>query len=221
MTPKRNLITLFRNLGIAVAVLTMSSHSLAQVRLNSSREWLNKTDLDGLGLSKQAVVRIKLELEISESGIVRKCEAYSSPASSKLGAHLCARAKERAHYVPAQDATGGPISTHDRVVYLVWDRAPHLEMDFGGARIVAGEIRDSDYPAQAKSLAQQGDVVMLFDIDAAGDVQNCRVVLSSNSPSLDRKSCELVTSRFKFQPPVGARGQPAATNAQFRISWRL
>ncbi len=216
----RNRLLGLKTVLAALAVTTSVSSLNAQIRMNDSRNWLTKQDIQEFGVSNGRPTKLDIKMEVSEAGIVELCEAQLTPTDVDLGKRLCARAMERARYVPAEDVSGVPIKTKDEVSYLIRSGSIKPTRDFGGAEMVEGQIFDEDYPLIAMLAGEQGDVGMTFEIDEAGNAVNCRVLLSSNSRALDRKSCAMVTQRFKFRPPIGKRGLRSATTARFQIQWR-
>lgn len=205
---------------VGLIFLCSAAQSNAQIRLSRPDDWVTQVDIADLGLNKGRLTWLVVELEISGTGGPTACKARVTPPDATIGKKLCALVLKRARYEPAQDRAGRPVSTKDRVGYVIWKGDLSIYTDFGGARIISGSIFDQDYPPGAEAQHQSGDVVTRFKIDEIGNLVDCKVVLSSNSPALDRQTCALMTKRFKFQPPVGKLGMPAATTGQFRIFWR-
>lgn len=92
--------------------------------------------------------------------------------------------------------------------------------DTAGASASATQS-DADYPLEALANGEQGTVVISFDINAEGKVENCRI-LQSVSPSLDTESCTMWTRRARFEPARDARGNAVReVGRQQNIVWRL
>jgi TonB family protein len=89
------------------------------------------------------------------------------------------------------------------------------------ARLVSGSISESDYPPAAIRDEAEGSAVVAFTVNRAGDVQDVELVVSSGHSALDRASCDLILDRFKFEPALGASGNPVAQRRQQRIRWQL
>ncbi len=82
-------------------------------------------------------------------------------------------------------------------------------------------ISNDDYPAAARLAAQSGVVVFRLDIDATGKVTGCTIIQTSQSPSLDATTCQVMSSRARFHPALGANGQPIASHWASRVRWAL
>jgi len=84
-----------------------------------------------------------------------------------------------------------------------------------GAHSVSG----ADYPQDAKSLSEQGDVVVSFLIHADGGVTDPVVERSSGSPRLDTAAANLVT-HWRYEPATQA-GTPMSCRQRAKVVWRL
>lgn len=82
-------------------------------------------------------------------------------------------------------------------------------------------MRTDDYPAEALLKSEQGTVTILWEIGIDGRAHNCKVVVSSGSPSLDEASCISVTSRARYRPAVDKDGKPMVTHETRRVDWQL
>ena len=82
-------------------------------------------------------------------------------------------------------------------------------------------IVEDDYPVLAREAAQSGVVGFRLDIDATGKVTGCAIIQSSASPSLDATTCQLLRSRARFHPALGADGQPIASHWVSRVRWTV
>lgn len=75
------------------------------------------------------------------------------------------------------------------------------------------------YPAPALRERQQGTVVVLAQVDVAGQVSDTRVVRHSGSFTLDRAAMNEVR-RWKFEPALH-NGQPVMASVEVPVSYRL
>lgn len=82
-------------------------------------------------------------------------------------------------------------------------------------RVVAGSISDADYPAAAIRVESSVTTVASLNIQADGRVSACRVAQSAGDSALDARTCEILLSRFRFEPA------PAATTQSLRLTWKL
>jgi TonB family protein len=80
---------------------------------------------------------------------------------------------------------------------------------------------DVDYPQSASMSGDEGDVIARMDVDATGSVTNCAVVVSSGSKPLDDVTCSTALRKGKFNPAIGADGQPSAGQRIVRVVFRL
>jgi len=89
------------------------------------------------------------------------------------------------------------------------------------AQLTEGSITDDDYPPEAARLGSEGTVLMIFNVQTDGRVEECRTFRSSGSPLLDMQSCALVRERFRYTPARDARGNPVVATKRQQITWRL
>lgn len=89
------------------------------------------------------------------------------------------------------------------------------------ARRVAGEIRETDYPPEARSARAEGTVGANVDIGRDGRVTRCTVVQSSGNAALDAATCRLIRERFRYEPARNAAGEPVPDRLGRRQSWCL
>ncbi|MEG3155839.1 energy transducer TonB [Sphingomonas sp. RB1R13] len=94
--------------------------------------------------------------------------------------------------------------------------------DFGGATLLTPHLVSFlDYPGQALSNAVQGRVVVAFDINVKGRVENCAVKLSSGHKELDVVPCPLLERKSRFDSPVNDAGSPRATKGIYSVDFWL
>lgn len=79
----------------------------------------------------------------------------------------------------------------------------------------------NDYPMAAIARNEQGTVGVRFWVSKDGAVNDCRVVESSGSQSLDRKTCAIIERRARLEPARTASGQAVATIAFQRVTWSI
>lgn len=89
------------------------------------------------------------------------------------------------------------------------------------ARLVAGTIRDRDYPRAARRDRIQGVVTVRFTVGTDGRVSDCVVARSSGSALLDESTCRLIEARFRYAPARDAAGVPRAEQRGWRQDWWL
>ncbi len=79
----------------------------------------------------------------------------------------------------------------------------------------------SAYPAAAVINREQGRVSVLIEISPAGVADQCRVVESSNSASLDQATCDIARTKVRFTPAKDDAGQPKASWTILAMRWVL
>lgn len=85
----------------------------------------------------------------------------------------------------------------------------------------AGFISVGDYPEEAARLGEHGSVIVNLDIGVDGNVTQCRPARSSGYPTLDRSSCDLLSSRGRFHPARNAAGNAIANTIRMTVHWIL
>jgi TonB family protein len=79
--------------------------------------------------------------------------------------------------------------------------------DFGGATLLTRELMSfEDYPAEAAARGDQGRVIVGFEINAKGRVEDCVVQTSSGYASLDKIPCRLLERKARFRLPAQDEG---------------
>ncbi len=74
-------------------------------------------------------------------------------------------------------------------------------------RQISGKLHYREIPRALRR--DHGGVIRLrYRIGADGHVSQCRVLQSSGFPEFDRKTCERITDRFRFEPARDRSGQP-------------
>jgi protein TonB len=87
------------------------------------------------------------------------------------------------------------------------------------ALLMLATVTHADYPREALRRGEEGTVKMRYDVNVEGRVENCVVVQSSGSPTLDHASCENVTRRARYIPATDANGKPIRSHGSRTITW--
>lgn len=82
-------------------------------------------------------------------------------------------------------------------------------------------VNMNDYPSAARANEEQGTVEFELAISASGAVENCVIIQSSGSTSLDLATCNLVKRRARFNPATDSLGRPISAKSKHRLTWRL
>lgn len=124
--------------------------------------------------------------------------------------------EEASAVAPAEDATSD-LETEKSSSPAMLDCRPSFP---GGQAAMYRWISEhKNYPAQAEAEGAQGRVVVMFDVDKTGQVDNLRVARSCH-PALDKEAMRLVRSMPRWQP--GRRnGQPVTVPYTLSIDFRL
>ena len=88
-------------------------------------------------------------------------------------------------------------------------------------RDLRGLFRPDDYPTAALNSVQGGTVAMVVLIDEKGRVQDCSIVETSSSASLDGQSCAIIRERARFKPSTDSLGKPVKSAFHQRVTWRI
>jgi protein TonB len=72
---------------------------------------------------------------------------------------------------------------------------------------IRGELKNSDYPKEARKAGQQGRVETEITVDPKGRPSACAVTRSSGSAELDRATCRLIMHRFRYAPARDRSGR--------------
>jgi len=86
---------------------------------------------------------------------------------------------------------------------------------------LVGLFSSDDYPKDALQKRDTGTVGVTLMIGTDGRVSDCRVTLSSLSPSLDAATCRIITDRAGFAPALDRAGRPVTDRYLQRITWAL
>jgi TonB family protein len=82
-------------------------------------------------------------------------------------------------------------------------------------------VSSDDYPAEALRLGMEGRVYFRLQVDAAGQVESCKIVRSSSHDLLDRTTCELMRSRARFTPARDSSGKNVPDTVSNAIRWQI
>lgn len=84
-----------------------------------------------------------------------------------------------------------------------------------------GLFSGDDYPQDALRNEETGRVTVRLTIGVTGRVDNCSVISSSGSRSLDGATCRILTSRARFTPAKLSNGQATTDTYTQTIVWQL
>ena len=107
------------------------------------------------------------------------------------------------------------------VTSLLFPNVALAQQIMKGPELIGGTIFDEDYPREAQRLGQEGPVSFKLYIDLSGRVEKCQVVRSSGSELLDRETCDMTKTRFKYKSAIDEKGEPIVSVHWMTIIWRL
>lgn len=84
---------------------------------------------------------------------------------------------------------------------------------------VAQWVSHDDYPAEALRRRASGTSVVRLTIGTDGRVRNCAVAATSGDASLDRTTCSILLRRGRFEPAIGADGDPVEAPVVTSLRW--
>jgi TonB family protein len=79
----------------------------------------------------------------------------------------------------------------------------------------------ADYPPEAIKRDLEGDTYILWQIDASGEPQECRILKSSGHDILDQRSCGVIMKRGRFVPARDSGGKSVDSYMSRRVRWRM
>jgi TonB family protein len=80
-------------------------------------------------------------------------------------------------------------------------------------------ISVQDYPDDALRKHQSGTNLIVWTIGLDGRASDCRVIVSSGVPSLDRASCSAIARRARYRPAKDKAGNDVVSHDGRRTNW--
>ncbi|MGZ8979069.1 MAG: energy transducer TonB, partial [Allosphingosinicella sp.] len=68
-------------------------------------------------------------------------------------------------------------------------------------------FRWQEYPDAAVIAGASGTVVTRIAVDSAGGAKSCTVVVSAGHPALDKRTCQSILKRARFEPALDSAGK--------------
>ena len=126
--------------------------------------------------------------------------------------------------IPGAAAAVARLRACENVTMRKWGFDPEVLRSLSRAPVPIGSpaqwFSDKDYPGKAVQSYRQGNVLTRLVIGTDGRVAEC-VVVDGSYPVLDRRTCEVLLSRGRYQPALSAAGEPVRALAPLRPNWRL
>jgi TonB family protein len=79
----------------------------------------------------------------------------------------------------------------------------------------------ADYPVWAFERRQQGVTAFELLIDPRGKPENCTIIQSSGSDTLDRQACTVAMRKARFSAALDANGTPVYGTYRSKVTWAL
>jgi hypothetical protein len=126
--------------------------------------------------------------------------------------------------IPGAAAAVARLRACENVTMRKWGFDPEVLRSLSRAPVPIGSpgqwFSDKDYPGEAIQTYLQGRVLTRLVIGTDGRVAEC-VVVEGRHPVLDRRTCEILLSRGRYQPALSAAGEPVRALTPLRPIWRL
>lgn len=127
--------------------------------------------------------------------------------------------------IPGAEAAVASLRACENVRIRKWGFDPEVVRSLSRRPIPIGGppqwFSSDDYPMEAIQFSQQGIVLTRLVIEADGRVSECVVVEGGGHPALDRRTCEVILGRGRYQPALTAAGQPVRALSHLRTVWRM
>jgi len=142
--------------------------------------------------SETRPARTRLDLTVDVSGQPVRCDVAMSDGMGLLDRTACDLLMHRAHFSPARDSAGTPVTAVVRQDFTV-----NRELGVRRAGGPAETAREVDFALSVDHSPQPG-AMMVADVlvmtDGSGHVTTCDVARSSGSAALDRLACRQMTT---------------------------
>lgn len=99
--------------------------------------------------------------------------------------------------------------------------APSTVGTIKGPELVAGSIRDADYPRGAISNGEQGSVHLALLIGPDGEARSCIGTAATRLSILPSATCRMILNRFKYVSARDATGTAVQSVSSLIIHWKL
>lgn len=156
------------------------------------------------------------EIDIGPQGDVSRCEIRRSSKIAPLDAATCRLLGERGMF--AFDFRG-----RSRRIKLQWAAEPsEWDRNEPGTPLLIFTpelVTDFDYPRAASRRNEQVVVTYEVDVSEEGRPLACRVIESSKSTALDRRTCEAMMRRAAFIPASDGAGGRRRGVYSGRMMW--
>lgn len=81
-------------------------------------------------------------------------------------------------------------------------------------------FRWQEYPKEAIRARASGTVVTRVTVGPTGRATNCTIVVGAGHPALDKRTCESILKRARFDPALDAAGKAVRSDYIARTVWR-
>jgi TonB family protein len=189
--------------GLAAAGLLLASAAASAAAGTLAIVQLGASDYPSGVRLGAAEYRVLVEYELAASGTASSCRVARSSGEPRIDQASCRIVTERLRLRPTPTNLRGQLG-------FFWLGERSLEMrNPAGAPLPISPmmwVSARDYPAAALRFRQTGAVGYEARVSANGTVLSCTILSSSNSSALDRRTCQIVTTRGVFIPASDGAG---------------
>lgn len=88
-------------------------------------------------------------------------------------------------------------------------------------RQIKGRLKYSDLPPELRGNVARIGVSVRYAVDVDGRVRQCSISDSSGNEALDRRTCDLIKQRFRFEPSRDRDGRPVCSIIEETHQWEI
>ena len=159
--------------------------------------WLRAPEYARDGLGRLDTPGVRIEMTVDENGDPVSCNIIASSGTKALDDIFCLVPMRRAHFKPARDENGQPItSVFSTNFYSRFDQHSH------GPAWTDYTLTVSKLPAIPHPVT-----VVRIVTDAAGHVESCTLETPSGADQLDRLACSYTRSNVVLAAPLDRNGR--------------
>ena len=82
-------------------------------------------------------------------------------------------------------------------------------------------VTPKDYPTMSLLNGSVGVTTFRLQVNELGEPEGCTIVETSGFEELDARTCEVVTDRARFRPPLNDKGEQVESTYTNRVRWVL
>jgi len=182
--------------------------------------WFTPNDYPVAAMAQGVEGSVTFEVDVDAEGKPTACRIVVSSGSPILDQRTCDIVQAKARFKPAVGLNGEPVAGHysNRAI---WKMSSAPQPGYATAIDPASWFGSDDYPADAVKKGIEGTVAFHVDVGGEGKPIACRIAVSSGSPVLDQRTCEVVMAKARFKPAIGPDGKAVAGQYSNRAIWKM